>query len=91
MATTTSASTFIAVYRGRTASDARLIAVSADPGIVADVVGRILTAPERVTGDPVVQPIDRARRRALRLIRDQLGLGSDQGRAPAPGPGAVTP
>ena len=65
--------TFIAVYRGRTASDARLVALSADPSLVAVVVGQILT--ERDAGaahDPVVAGIERARRQSLRLIRREL-------------------
>ncbi len=66
-------STFVAIYRGRTASDARLVAVSADPAIVATVIGQILA--ERRPGaaeDPVVEGIDRARRHGLRLIQREL-------------------
>ena len=60
---------FIAVYRGESVSAARLIAVSADPGLVADVSSRILQAdPGDEETDPVIGPIDRARRRALRLV-----------------------
>jgi hypothetical protein len=66
-------STFIAVYRGRTASDARLVAVTSDPVIVALVVGQMLADQSgRARDDPVVGAIDRARRQGLRLIRREL-------------------
>jgi hypothetical protein len=76
------ASTFIAIYRGRTASDARLVAISADRALVARVVAAILAAPEPGRhDDPVVEGIDRARRRGLRLIerefRPSEGHGPD--------------
>jgi hypothetical protein len=66
-------STFIAIYRGRTASDARLVAITSDPAIVALVVGQMLADQGDRTGDdPVVGAIDRARRQGLRLIRREL-------------------
>lgn len=67
------ASTFIAIYRGRRASDARLVAVSSDPIIVALVVGQILAdQSDRSGDDPVVGAIDCARRQGLRLIQREL-------------------
>jgi hypothetical protein len=66
--------TFVALYRGATVASAKLVAVSADPGIVADVAGRLLrqdTASEEP--DPIVAPMEGARRRALRLIREEAG------------------
>jgi hypothetical protein len=80
-------STFIAVYRGRTASDARLVAVSSDPNMVSIVVGQILADQNDRSGDdPVVDPIDRARRQGLRLIQRELreppGIGRDCERRP---------
>ena len=66
-------STFIAIYRGRTASDARLVAITSDPAIVALVVGQMLADQGDQPGDdPVVGAIDRARRQGLRLIRREL-------------------
>ncbi len=65
--------TFIAVYRGRSASDARLVALSADPALVASVAGQILA--QRRPGlaeDPIVEGIARARRQGLRLILREL-------------------
>ena len=62
--------TFIAIYRGRTASDARLVAITSDPAIV---VGQMLADQKDGTGDdPVVGAIDRARRHGLRVIRREL-------------------
>ena len=63
---------FVAIYRGLSVSDARLIAVSADPQLVADVSSRILQddrADEEP--DPVIAPINRARRRALSLVHKE--------------------
>lgn len=85
--TTSSASTFIAIYRGRTVSDARLVAVSSDPAIVALTVGQILADQnDRSSDDPVVGAIDRARRRGLRLIQRELreapGVALDRERQP---------
>jgi hypothetical protein len=66
-------STFIAIYRGRTASDARLVTLTSDPGIVATVVGQMLADQSDLSGDdPVVDAIDRARRQGLRLIRREI-------------------
>ena len=65
--------TFIAIYRGRTASDARLVAITSDPAIVATVVGQMLADQSDLSGDdPVVDAIDRARRQGLRLIRREI-------------------
>lgn len=81
------ASTFIAIYRGRSASDARLVALSADPALVATVAGQILA--QRRPGlaeDPIVEGIDRARRQGLRLILRELrpptGDGHDREQRP---------
>lgn len=79
------ASTFLAIYRGRTASDARLVALSADPELVASVVAAILAAPEPGhRDDPVVEGIDRARRRGLRRIERELRPPGGDGRACEP-------
>jgi hypothetical protein len=76
-------STFIAVYRGRTASDARLVAVSSDPNMVSIVVGQILADQNDRSGDdPVVDPIDRARRLIQRELREPPGIGRDCERRP---------
>lgn len=67
-------STFIAVYRGSTIAEARLVTASADPALVADVVGRLLSEElsERAD-DAVVAHVAEGRRQALRVIAGELG------------------
>jgi hypothetical protein len=65
--------TFLAVYRGRTIGEARMVAVTAEPGLVAEVVDRLLSHPQMDDDDPVVRAIDRGRVTALRLIQHEHG------------------
>ena len=58
---------FIALYRGATIRSARLVAVSADPRLAADVARRILREPLS-DEDSVVATLERGRRSALRAI-----------------------
>jgi hypothetical protein len=63
---------FIAIYRGETVQSARLIAVSADPTLVADVSSCMLDADQTGSdSDPIISELDRARRHALRLIQGE--------------------
>ena len=62
---------FLAIYRGRTVADAKLVAVSADPQIVSEVAARLLKHPDEAEDsedDPVLAAVERGRRRALRLV-----------------------
>jgi len=62
--------TFLALYRGKTVAEAQMVAVSADPGLVALVAARLLDMPPADdTADPVVITLERGRRAALRLIK----------------------
>ena len=63
--------TFVALYRGPTVASARLIAVTADPALVADVSSRLLLQPAGEEQDPVVAGLERARRSALRLLHKE--------------------
>ena len=66
--------TFVALYRGETVASAKLVAVTADPGLVADVSSRLLEGPPApMQGDPVLAGLERGRRAALRLIRKEAG------------------
>jgi hypothetical protein len=65
--------TFVAIYRGSTVAEARLVAVSADPALVADVSGRLLQRPLDETADPVIGSLERGRRAALRMIKREAG------------------
>ena len=60
--------TFVAVYRGETVAGARLIALSADPTLVAEVSARILAEHPSADPDPVIACVDQGRKAALRLI-----------------------
>jgi hypothetical protein len=60
--------TFLALYRGKTIGEAKMVAVSADPTLVALVSTRLLEAPKEEE-DPVVTQLERGRRAALRLIK----------------------
>lgn len=62
--------TFLAVYRGQTVSTAKLIAVTADPGVIAAVVDHFLDqSTSTAESDPAIEATCRGRRRALRIIR----------------------
>src|SRR4051794_33320291 len=62
---------FIALYRGETVGSAKIIAVSADTDLVADLAARMLHRQEEIAGDPIVHSLDAGRRQALRLIAEE--------------------
>jgi len=66
---------YIAVFRGRSVSNAQLIAVSADPQLVARVAGELLedNTSSAATQDPVINALNSGRRCALRLVAEQEG------------------
>ena len=49
----------------------KLIALSAEPALVADFAARLLQLPEEGETDAALREIDHGRRRALRLIEDE--------------------
>lgn len=63
--------TFIGLYRGETVGEAKIVAVSADPQLVAEVAARLLQqdtdAPKEA--DPVLFAMHQGRRRALRIVK----------------------
>lgn len=63
--------TYVAIYRGQTVSDSRLIALSADPDLVADVTTRILSERSEENSDPIVESVESGRRKALQLIKQE--------------------
>ena len=68
---------FLALYRGPTVPQAKLVAVSADPRVIADFVARLLREePPPTDDDPVLSAVERGRRRGLRLIARE-GEGDD--------------
>jgi hypothetical protein len=62
-------STFLAVYRGPSIAAAKLIAVTADPTIIAEVTRRLLNGSGPDSADPVLSKLNSGRRAALRAIR----------------------
>jgi hypothetical protein len=73
---------FIALYRGPSVDDARLIAVSSAPDLVAFLADQLLVRDEP-SGDPVVEKLRRGRRSALKAVkteaeRFQVLLGGDK-------------
>jgi hypothetical protein len=65
--------TFIAVYRGENITEAKLVAVSAEPELVSHVATKLLQAPSPGSmEDSVLTAIEQGRRRALRLIKKEV-------------------
>jgi hypothetical protein len=63
--------TFLALYPGKTIGDAKMVAVTADPQLVATVATHLLGTPQPQGEDPVVTTLERGRRAALRLIKQE--------------------
>jgi hypothetical protein len=59
---------FLALYRGESVSAAKLLALTADPGLVSDFAARMLEEPEEQEQDVVVRELEQGRRRALQLV-----------------------
>jgi hypothetical protein len=68
--------TFLALYRGRTVAEAKMVAVTADPALVATVAAHLLDTPPPQDEDPVVTTLEQGRRAALRLIKQEAGNGA---------------
>lgn len=64
--------TFIALYRGESVSASKLVALTAEPSLVADFATRMLQCPEEPEPDAVLFELERGRRRALELVRDEV-------------------
>jgi len=60
---------FVALYRGLTVSEARLVAASGDAALVGYVAARMLERPPEQ--DDALAPISEGRRQALRLVLDE--------------------
>ena len=68
---------FVALYRGSTIASARLVAVSADPALAAEVSERLLRESPPSAQDQVLSTLEQGRRAALRLIRKEADDASD--------------
>ena len=62
---------FIALYRGDNIQEAKMVAVNADPAVVASVVEELLADVQQkpISTDPALLAIETGRRHALRLIK----------------------
>jgi hypothetical protein len=66
--------TFVALYRGATVADAKMVAVSADRALVEVVAHEMLreqpsSLEKEHPDEPVLAPVREGRRRALRIIQ----------------------
>ena len=62
--------TFLALYRGDSISSAKVLALTADHELVRDFAARLLNKPkEEQNPDPVLEELQRGRRRALQLVK----------------------
>ena len=66
---------FVALYRGRTISEAKMISVSAEPALVNSVATQMLAGMAAVedlndqqADDPVIDAIESGRKTALRFV-----------------------
>ncbi len=66
-------SSFLVLYRGGSIATAKIVAVSANPELVRDFAGRMLSQPPEPSSeeDPVLGSIEEGRRRALRLVESE--------------------
>jgi hypothetical protein len=62
---------FVALYRGDNIIEARLIAATCDPAIVATMARMMLQTPPDAT-DEVFASLEQGKRRALRLVRHEV-------------------
>ncbi len=63
--------TFLVLYRGDSVGASKLIALTAEPSLVADFAARMLQKPEEREPDAVLQELERGRRRALQLVKSE--------------------
>ncbi len=64
--------TFIAIYRGDTVANAKLIAVSADPELVSRIASSFAKQENNSNNDGVLDTLESARRKALKFIQEEL-------------------
>ena len=62
---------FLALYRGESIASAKIVAVSAESGLVRDFAARMLAEPENEEPDAVLQQLEHGRRRALQLVKTE--------------------
>jgi hypothetical protein len=78
--------TFIGVFQGRTIDEAKMVAATADPAVIATITAQFLRDSEWID-DPVLRVLRSGERRALRLISHQNREKARQATPPAGGAG----
>jgi len=64
--------TFLALYRGDSIAEAKLVAVSADPSLITFVVNQLLDPDPYPEADPVCGALEHGQRVALCLIKQEV-------------------
>ena len=67
--------TFLALYRGNTIAEAKLVAVSANPSLIIFVVNQLLASDPCANVDPIRGALEHGQRVALRLIKKEVNQG----------------
>ncbi len=67
--------TFLALYRGDSVGASKLLALTADPSLVADFATRMLLQSDESEPDAVLQELEGGRRRALELVKNEAREG----------------
>ncbi len=63
--------TFLALYRGESVSAAKLVTLTAEPSVVGEFAARMLDNLKESEADAVLQELERGRRRALQLVKNE--------------------
>lgn len=70
--------TFLALYRGDSIAEAKLVAVSADPSLITFVANQLLTPDPYSEVDPVRDALEHGQRVALRLIKQEVNHRAEE-------------
>ena len=69
---------FVALYSGPSIGEAKLIAVSVDRELVAEVSAQLLKETEAIDLDPIATKLEKGRRSALRLIKRETEVKNNR-------------
>ena len=70
--------TFLALYRGDSIAEAKLVAVSAKPSLITFVVNQLLDPDPYAEADPVRGALEHGQRVALRLIKQEVNHRAEE-------------
>jgi hypothetical protein len=63
---------FVALYAGKSTKEAKLIAVSIDPGLIKEVVAKMITEQATEWDDPAIEKLEEGRTNALKHILEKM-------------------